>query len=102
MQAFIGDEFEVDLDVGIGLGEGVRHRPDIGFAVGSLGHEQRLQRRFGRGGSTQTAAIEAVRKSERSCMTMSTVLVPRRARLIQATHSIEGELKAGIAITQVI
>src|SRR4029079_16530836 len=47
VQALIGDEFEIDLDVGIGLREGVRHGAYVSLAVGGLRHEKRIDGRFG-------------------------------------------------------
>ena len=49
VQALIGHEFEIDLDVRIGLGEGLGHGADVGLAIGGLRHEQRIERRFGIG-----------------------------------------------------
>ncbi|MNY75070.1 hypothetical protein D3C86_2142530 [compost metagenome] len=49
MQAFVGDEFKVDLHVRIGLGEGLGHGAHVGFAIGRLRHEERVERGFGIG-----------------------------------------------------
>ncbi|MCY1236399.1 hypothetical protein D9M72_490520 [compost metagenome] len=46
MQALIGHEFEINLHVRVGLGEGLGHGAHIRLAIGGLGHEEGVERRF--------------------------------------------------------